>query len=83
MSRIPTLVPGKTRGLRRLIVARESRRYGGMVPGPLKVLLVDLRLGLPLGLVYQYLQFGKSSRLTRLQREMVATVVNGIVGGAP
>jgi hypothetical protein len=35
------------------------------------------------GFVYNHLHLGKSSSLSRLQREMLATVVNGKVGGAP
>ena len=34
-------------------------------------------------IVYNRLHLAKSSSMTRLQREMVATVVNGKVGGAP
>jgi hypothetical protein len=36
-----------------------------------------------LGKIYQYLHLRKTSPLSRLQREMMATVVNGLVGGAP
>jgi hypothetical protein len=33
--------------------------------------------------LYSYLNERKGSPLSRLQREMVVTVVNGLVGGAP
>jgi hypothetical protein len=38
---------------------------------------------LPSSWVYNYLHMRKSSPLTRLQRELLATVLNGLVGGAP
>jgi hypothetical protein len=43
----------------------------------------DLNIAVPGGWLYNYLHTRKSSPLTRLQREMLATVVNGLVGGAP
>ena len=60
-----------------------SRQYGGEVPGILKVLLPDPNVGFPTAWIYNYLHMRKSSPLTRLQREMLATVVNGLIGGAP
>jgi hypothetical protein len=47
------------------------------------VLLVDSELAAHLGAIYEHLQFRADSPLTRLQREMLATVVNGLIGGAP
>jgi hypothetical protein len=44
--------------------------------------LPDLTTAVGVGTIYNHLQLGKSSRMTRLQREMVATVVNGKIGGA-
>jgi hypothetical protein len=48
-----------------------------------KILAQDLNLALPTGWLYNYLHMRTSSPLSRLQREMLATVVNGLVGGAP
>jgi hypothetical protein len=48
-----------------------------------KILARDLNILIPTGWLYNYLHMRKSSPLTRLQREMLATVVNGLVGGAP
>ena len=48
-----------------------------------QVLAVDFRVAKPAGALYRHLHLGKSSALTRLQHEMLATVVNGKVGGAP
>jgi hypothetical protein len=60
-----------------------KRQYGGVVPGLLKIVALDLNIGLPLNWTYNYLHMRKSSPLSRLQREMLATVVNGLIGGAP
>lgn len=68
--------------MRKLAFALAKRRYG-YVPGIFKIMLVDLALGLRIGGVYNHLQLRKSSPLTRLQREMLAVVVNGHVNGAP
>ncbi len=59
------------------------RGGGGVVPGVFQVLAVDLRVARAAGALYRYLHLRKSSPLSRLQREMLATVVNGKVGGAP
>jgi hypothetical protein len=53
------------------------------VPGVFQILAVDLKVARPAGALYSHLHLGKSSPLSRLQREMLATVVNGKVGGAP
>lgn len=81
--RIMTVAPEDARGVRRLVVAVARRRYGGVVPGIFRVALVDLRLGALVDRLYTYLHLRRRSPLTRLQREMLATVVNGKVGGAP
>jgi hypothetical protein len=81
--RIMTVAPEDARGVRRLVVAVARRRYGGVVPGIFRVGLVDLRLGVLVDRLYAYLHLRRRSPLTRLQREMLATVVNGKVGGAP
>jgi uncharacterized peroxidase-related enzyme len=61
----------------------NKRQYGGVVPGAFKILAQDLNVGIPVGWLYNHLHMRKSSPLSRLQREMLATVVNGLVGGAP
>ena len=45
--------------------------------------LPDLALALRARGIYNHLQLRKRSPLTRLQREMLATVVNGYLSGAP
>lgn len=75
--------PEDAKGLRKLLFAWVRKRYGGVVPGVFQVLAVDLRVAAPAGALYRHLHLRKGSALTRLQREMLATVVNGKVGGAP
>jgi hypothetical protein len=82
MARILTVAPEAARGPRRLLVHQVRREYG-VVPGLLRVLLPDLQLAAAVSWLYQHLHLRRRSPLTRLQREMLATVVNGLVGGAP
>lgn len=83
MARILTIDPDRTKGLRKLMLRGIRRQNGGMVPGIFKILLTDLQVTIPTGWLYSYLHERKSSPLSKLQREMLATVVNGLVGGAP
>ncbi|MGB3563604.1 MAG: hypothetical protein WBH85_12635 [Thermoanaerobaculia bacterium] len=83
MANIMTIVPDQVRGVRKLFFRWVRSQYGGVVPGVFQVLAVDLRVARPAGALYNHLHLGKSSSLSRLQREMLATVVNGKVGGAP
>lgn len=83
MTNIMTVVPERARGLRRLFFSWVRRQYGGIVPGVFQVLAVDMRVAQAAGSIYNHLHMRRSSTLSRLQREMLATVVNGKVGGAP
>jgi hypothetical protein len=83
MANILTIVPERARGIRKLFFRWVQRQYGGVVPGVYQVLAVDLRVARPAGALYSHLHLRKSSSISRLQREMLATVVNGKVGGAP
>jgi hypothetical protein len=83
MTNIMTIVPEQAKGVRKLFYRWVRGQYGGVVPGVFQVLAVDLRVARPAGALYNHLHLGKSSSLSRLQREMLATVVNGKVGGAP
>jgi len=80
---ILTIVPEQAKGIRRLFFGWVKRQYGGVVPGVFQVLAVDLRVANPAGALYRHLHLRRGSPLSRLQREMLATVVNGKVGGAP
>lgn len=83
MANIPTVVPEQARGIRGLFFRWVRGQYGGVVPGIFQVLAVDLRVAPLVGALYRHLHLRRSSPLSRLQREMLATVVNGKIGGAP
>jgi hypothetical protein len=82
MARIRTVSEENARGIRKLVVWLAKRQYG-YLPGIARVLLVDLAVGRRVVGIYNHLHLRKSSPLTRLQREMLAVVVNGHVNGAP
>ncbi len=83
MARIKTVAPEEARGLRKLMIRVLKRQTGGMVPGIFQILMSDFRVAIPTCWLYGYLNERKGSPLSKLQREMLATVVNGLVGGAP
>jgi hypothetical protein len=83
MARILTIDPEQARGVRKVFVWITKRQYGGAVPGILKIMAQDLNIAIPVNWIYNYLHMRKSSPLSRLQREILATVVNGLIGGAP
>ncbi len=83
MTRILTVDPERTRGLRKLLVWWNKRQYAGTVLGIFRILAPDLNIAIPVSWLYNHLHMRKSSPLSRLQREMLATVVNGLIGGAP
>ncbi len=83
MANIMTIVPEQVHGIRKLFFGWVRGQYGGVIPGVFQVLAVDLRVARATGSLYSYLHLRRSSPLSRLQREMLATVVNGKVGGAP
>ena len=83
MARIPIVTPENATGIQKEILEQVQNQYGGVVPGIYKILLYDLNIAGPMEQFYKYMNLRDSSPLTKLQREMVATVVNGIIGGAP
>ena len=83
MARIFTIDPDRTKGLRKLIVRMIRRQNGGVVPGVFRILMTDFQVTIPTGWLIYYLHERKSSPMSKLQREMVATEVNGLVGGVP
>lgn len=82
MARILTVSPDHGRGIRPLLL-RIIRRLSGGVPGVYQVMLPDLQVAASSMWLVGHLHMRKKSPLTPLQREMVAVVVNGAVGGAP
>jgi hypothetical protein len=83
MANILTISPDRVKGIRRLFFRWARGKYGGIVPGIFQVLAVDMKVAGLTGGIYNHLHLRKSSPFSRIQREMVATVVNGKVGGAP
>ncbi len=55
----------------------------GGVPGMARIELADLRLAWLMSCLLRHLYSRRRLALTVIQREMVATVVNGLIGGAP
>lgn len=82
MAGIKTVSDEDARGIRTIGLRFAKRQYG-YVPGIVRIALVDLAVGRRLGALYNYLHLRRSSPLTRVQREMLAVVVNGHVNGAP
>lgn len=82
MTRIPTVSPETAPEPLRGVLAQIERQYG-FLPGVIRVLLTDPAVGGPAHAIYDHLNLRPDSPLSRVQREMVATVVNGLVGGAP
>jgi hypothetical protein len=60
-----------------------GRRQYGYVSGIIQIVLPDLTVARAANMMYKRLHLGKSSEMSRLQREMLATIVNGKIGGAP
>ena len=83
MARLLTAEPGIMRGLSGVLLRYVQWRQKGYVPGITRLALVDVQIALAMNAIYNRLQLRNNSPLTRLQREMLATVVNGAVGGAP
>ena len=83
MANIMTVAAHEGRGLRRLFFRWARGQYGGVLPGIYQILAVDMSIAAMAGALYRYVHLRRASPLSRLQREMLATVVNGKVGGAP
>ena len=70
-------------GVRKLLARGIERFHGGFLPGIYRILLVDLQLLGAMGWLYKHLHLGDGSSLSATQKEMLATVVNGRIDGAP
>jgi hypothetical protein len=75
----PAGVPGRVPAL----IERLIRARMGGVPGMARIELADLRLAWLMSRLLQHVYSRRRLALTVIQREMVATVVNGLIGGAP
>jgi hypothetical protein len=83
MAYMTTTPPEHVRGGLRLVLWMVKRSYGGIVPGLTQIIISDLKIARPLLALHAYLHEHKRSPLSPLQREMIAVVVNGAIGGAP
>jgi len=79
--RIKHIDPATATGVQKDIIGHLTAQYG-YLPGISRLLLVDPEVHTHVGALYRYLQLRPGSPLTRRQREMLATVVNGLAGGA-
>ncbi|MDP2498794.1 MAG: hypothetical protein Q8W44_12505 [Candidatus Palauibacterales bacterium] len=70
-------------GVRKLLARGIERFHGGFLPGIYRILLVDLQLLGAMGWLFKHLHLGDGSSLSTMQKEMLATVVNGTIDGAP
>jgi hypothetical protein len=82
VARIKMISENEARGVRRALVWQAKRQYG-YLPGIFTILMPDLQLAWRASGIYNRLQLRNRSPLSRLQREMLATVVNGHLSGAP
>jgi hypothetical protein len=75
--------PGGLQGRIPRLVEKLTVKRLGAVPGIARVQLADLRFAYRMTRLFQLVYMGRRLRTTKVQREMVATVVNGLIGGAP
>jgi uncharacterized peroxidase-related enzyme len=82
MSRILALSLETAEGPQRAILEKTLSEVG-YLSGTRRLLLVDPQMGMPGRQLYEYFNLRPDSPFSRLQREMVATVVYGIIGAKP
>lgn len=82
MARIKTVSEDNAQGTQLEMIQKAKSVYG-VVPGILRIRLADPELAAPAMQIYRHLNMRQGSPVSRLQREMVATVVNGLIGGRP
>ena len=82
MSRILALSLETAEGPQRAILEKTLAEVG-YLSGTRRLLLVDPEMGKPGRQLYEYVNLRPNSPFSRLQREMVATVVYGIIGARP
>jgi|SRR5579884_2942708 len=81
MARILIVTEKNAEGQQRAIVEKTKKDYGVLV-GIRKVLLPDLQLAMPVRQMYEHLNLRSDSPFTRIQREMLGTVVYGLISEA-
>lgn len=81
MAWIETTDAENARGVRKLLARAIERFHGGFLPGIFRILLVDLQLLSASSWLYRRLHL-RDAVLSTVEKEMVATVVNGKIDGA-
>jgi uncharacterized peroxidase-related enzyme len=79
--RIKHVDPRTATAAQQQIIEHLTAQYG-YLPGISRLLLVEPEVHGHVGALYRYLQLRPGSPLGRIQREMLATLVSGLVGGA-
>jgi hypothetical protein len=82
MARIMTVSEENAQGAQLQAIQRAKNMYG-FLPGILRIRLADPELSAPAYQIYQHLNLRPGSPIGKLQREMLATVVNGLIGAQP
>jgi uncharacterized peroxidase-related enzyme len=82
MSRILALSVDTAEGPQRALL-EKVRAEVGYISGTHRLLFVDPQIGQPTKQLHDYLNLRPDSPFSRLQREMVATVVYGMIGAKP
>jgi uncharacterized peroxidase-related enzyme len=82
MSRILAVSLDTAEGPQRAMLEKTLSEVG-YISGTRRLLLVDPQVGMPGRQLYEHYNLRPDSPFSRLQREMVATVVYGIIGAKP
>ncbi len=82
MARILALSLETAEGPQRALLEKMQSEVG-YISGTRRLLLVDPQIAQPGRQLYEYLNLRPESPFSRLQREMVATVVYGMIGAKP
>ncbi|MDQ2942216.1 MAG: hypothetical protein M3R21_00920 [Candidatus Dormibacteraeota bacterium] len=80
---IGRIYPSGVHGRMPRLIEAAMERWSTGVPGMARIQLADLRLAWLMTRLFQHLHMRRTLALTVIQREMVATVVNGAIGGPP
>jgi hypothetical protein len=83
MPRITTVTMESASQEQRQFLTQAQRAKGGVLPGIARIMAADLQFGGPVSQLYQYLNRRPALPIPKLQREMLITVVNGLIGGKP
>lgn len=83
MTRITTVSFENATETQRQFLIQAQRNKGGVLPGIARIMAADPPFGGPIAQLYPYLNLRPGLPIPKLQREMLITVVNGLVDGKP